>query len=170
MKTPLTAALVIVALAASGTAFAADLPPPSPPTLPSFETVTVHSKSVVLPVDISAANMKLSRAEYAIPVVKVFVPELAKETLLNHRDTGASAPCLATKAARAPSQVIQDNPRVENIEFHIEVSKMLELRSVDSEQVCAVTLIESVTAEIRGYPFAHVRYFQLPNRHPADCK
>lgn len=130
----------------------------------------MHSKKVILPVDISELTVKLSRADYALPVVKILIPELARETLLDHRNTNEGAPCLATYETLAPGNVIQNNPQAENIEFLITAEKELELQKEGSTETCAVTLVENITAKIRGFAFTHTRYFALPNRNPADCK
>ncbi len=60
-----------------------------------FAQTVLSTKIVTLPVKIEAENLKLSRAGYSMPVLKIFVPELAQVTFLNHRNIGASAPCMS---------------------------------------------------------------------------
>src|SRR3990167_4240343 len=80
-------------------------------------SVVLSKRTVELNVDISTTKLKLSRAGYASPVVKVLVPELADVTILDHRNTGEGAPCLATYETMLPEDVIQNNPGVEKINF-----------------------------------------------------
>ena len=59
-------------------------------------SVLLSEKTVDLSVDISTTKLKLSRADYSSPFVKVLVPELADVTILDHRNTNEGAPCMAT--------------------------------------------------------------------------
>ncbi|MGZ6488127.1 MAG: hypothetical protein ACXWQQ_16420, partial [Pseudobdellovibrio sp.] len=77
------------------------------------EDVVISRKVVKLPVDIAEGKVKLSRAGYSMPLVKILVPELAGITLLDHRNVGEGAPCMASYDAKTPDEIIQNNPQIE---------------------------------------------------------
>lgn len=134
----------------------------------AYNLKTISSRTVDIPVDISTTKVKLSNADYSSPVVKVLVPALADETLLNHRNTSEGAPCLATYDTRDPAMVIQDNPVTEVIPMTITLSKGFSKNP--STKICEVRLIEQITAQIRGFTFTHEREAPLPDRSLEDCR
>lgn len=138
-----------------------------PSGLPLGNQVVVSSKTVTLPTEISAGRIKLTSRGYQTALVKVISPELAEHTVLNHRNEGEDGPCLFTLNAWDINEVIQDNPAVEDIEFTITQSK--DLVRDEANGVCKVTLLEDVTAEIRGHHFEHHLRFALPDRVLEDC-
>lgn len=132
------------------------------------DSVTVSSRTVTLPVDLSAAHVRKTNAGYGQTyLVKILVPELAAETVMNHRNEGEGAPCLATYEVDTIEQLIQGRPSVEKAAFKIELVKDTYL---DEAKVCHVTLTENVTTSIRGFQFIHSRASPLPDRNEADCK
>ncbi len=131
-------------------------------------SVILSEKNVTLNVDISSARLKLSEADYQSPVVKVLVPDLADVTVLDHRNTGEGAPCLATFEAQFPQEVIQNNPAVELIEFKVTLTKDF---SVDRQSLaCTITLRETINGVIRGFVFTHDRAKVIGQRHIDDCR
>lgn len=131
-------------------------------------TVTLSEREVELNVDISTTKVKLSRADYSAPVVKVLVPDLADVTVLDHRNTGEGAPCLATYDTLAPEDVIQNNPVVERVKFKVTLQKATYLDA--QAGVCHVSLVELVEGKIRGFNFVHDREVSVGSRHPDDCR
>lgn len=130
--------------------------------------VLLSEKTVPLTVDISTTKVKLSVADYSSPVVKVLVPDLADVTVLDHRNTGEGAPCMATYDTLEPMDVIQDNPSIEEIPMTIKLEKIV---SEDfSNNVCHVTLSETITSNIRGFEFNHYKSHYIGTRHIDDCK
>jgi hypothetical protein len=150
----LSLSIVALALAAISPAQAAD--------------VVLSKRIAVLNVDISTTKMKFSRAGYTSEVVKVLVPELADVTILDHRNIGEGAPCLASYEALNPQDVIQNNPAVEQIPFEIALIKRVAPNSKGS--ACDVTLIETVNGKIRGFNFTHDRQKEIGTRNIADCR
>lgn len=131
-------------------------------------TVVLSEKTVPLTVDISTTKVKLSVADYSFPVVKVLVPDLADVTVLDHRNTGEGAPCMATYDTLEPLDVIQDNPSIEEIPMTIKLEKIV---SEDfSGNTCHVTLSETITGNIRGFEFSHYKSHYIGTRHIDDCK
>jgi hypothetical protein len=130
--------------------------------------VILSQRTVNLQVDISTARVKLSRAGYSVPLVKVLVPGLADVTLLNHRNEGEGAPCLATYETHDPAAVIQDHPAVEQVPFTVTLTKRLVANQF--EQKCRVGLIETVNGKIRGFEFVHSRFQAIGERKPEDCR
>ncbi len=129
----------------------------------------LFSRTVTLPVDISKTKVVKTNLGYGQTfLVKILVPELAAETLMNHRNESEDAPCLATYEAQTVGQIIQNKPAVDQALFKIELSKSF---NPDPEKnICHLTLIESVSTQVRGFLFIHVRESQLPDRVLADCK
>ncbi len=130
--------------------------------------VIISERDVVLNVDIKPGNVKLSRADYSEPVVKVLVPELADVTVLDHRNNGEGAPCLATYETNIPDNVIQNQPATEKVKFKIVLTKQV---NMDHEKlICHVTMNEQVTGSIRGFTFTHLRTIYVGERHANDCR
>ncbi len=132
------------------------------------ETKTISTRTVNLPVDISQAKVVKTNAGYGTTfLVKILVPALAEETLMNHRNDGESAPCLATYGTDNLDAVIGNKPGVETVAFKIELKKET---SLEDNGTCSVILVEEVSAEIRGFLFEHYRSSVLPDRVAEDCK
>ncbi|MCB0349209.1 MAG: hypothetical protein KDD37_10255 [Bdellovibrionales bacterium] len=137
-------------------------------TTASADVVELSSKVVTLNVDLSTTQVRLSNAGYTSPVLKVLVPELAGVTILDHRNEGEAAPCIATYESLDPEDVIQGNPSVEKVDLKITLSKGL---YADVEAgTCRVTLHELVEGKIRGLGFTHSRLLDVGTRHIDDCQ
>lgn len=128
----------------------------------------ISERQVTLNVDISTARLKFSSSGYASPVVKVLVPELADVTLLDHRNVGEGAPCLASYQALTPEEVIQENPAIEKVEFQIKLTKVPEIN--EKENTCEITLREEINGQIRGFAFTHSRAQVIAKRSVVDCR
>lgn len=127
----------------------------------------VSEKVVTLPVDISKAKLKFTNIGYGQTYfVKIIVPELAAETIMNHRNVGEDGPCLFTNDTRKLEDVIQDNPSVEQADFKIRLTKT---GFVNKEGVCKLQLNEELSVDLRGFHFQHMRTTNLPDRIAADC-
>jgi hypothetical protein len=135
--------------------------------------VLMYEKTVPMEVKIDNTNVKLSRADYSVPVVKVLIPALADATLLNHRNSTEGAPCMATYQTHLPSAVIGHGPGKDTINVNIKVSKSLYVaRSPEknNELVCYVQLNEDIETNIRGFKFVHHQVGSLNTRHIDDCR
>ena len=130
--------------------------------------VPISERTVELRVDISSTKLKWSQADYSSPVLKVLVPDLATVTILDHRNTGEGAPCMATYQAMSPEEVIQNNPSVEVIPMTITLQKQLSPDPKD--RLCHVALKESIVGEIRGFRFEHQKIKDIGTRHMDDCR
>lgn len=128
----------------------------------------ISSKTVDLPVDLSTAGIRLSKAGYSMPTVKVLIPELAAVTVMNHRNEGETAPCVATYQAIEVEEVVQGLPTIETVPFTITLEKSVRIDHRNNS--CAVTLVETVEGVVRGFTFSHIRQSPLPSRHIDDCK
>lgn len=130
--------------------------------------VEVSQRIVDVLVDISTTKVKLSDAGYEAPVLKVLVPELADVTIMDHRNEGESAPCLATYDTLNIEEVVQGDPSIERVPLTITLSKLL---SKDPEnKLCHVMLAERIDGEIRGFNFNHLRQIPVGTRHIDDCR
>lgn len=127
----------------------------------------VSARNVVIYTEINSQSLKFSRADYSSPVVKILVPGLADETLLNHRNSREGAPCLAAYDAPNPESVIGNRTGVEKVIYNIQLKKNFTL---DSNNICHLTLTENIKATIRGYVFEHGRTIALPDRVAEDCR
>ncbi len=136
--------------------------------LASANPVTISQRRVLLNINISPKTLKLSQADYSTPVVKVLVPELADVTILDHRNAGEGAPCLATKQTNDPNQVIQDRPAIEKTPVFIRLQRNATLDP--SGKLCNVQLIEQIRTQIRGTLFEHLRNVFVGTRDISDCR
>ncbi len=99
--------------------------------------------------------------------------DLALDTVMNHQNTAAGAPCLSTSGTKNPADVLQGIPAIEHIKFKITLTKnVYEMPSETPGEpsVCKVSLTETVTATIRGLKFGHERWSEMPDRPMSDCK
>lgn len=133
-----------------------------------FKEVVMSESVHNLPVDVSTAKLKITTLGYGVPTLKVLVPEMADVTLLNHRNEGEEAPCIATYESMNLDDIIQGNPAVENVDFTITRTKMLQHFPGDVH--CQVSVREDIHANIRGFNFYHSKTESVGTRHPDDCK
>lgn len=138
-------------------------------SLVSANELVISQKTVRLEVDLSKAGIRSSNLGYGDTYfVKILVPGLAKETLLNHRNEGESAPCLATYETFSVEDVVKGNPAKEIHEFEI-IQKKILIPNVETK-TCQVFLQEDVSVNVRGFNFVHQRNAELPSRHIDDCQ
>lgn len=138
-------------------------------TTASSNEVIIAKKTVQLEVDLSTTGIRSSNLGYGDTFfVKILVPGLAKETILNHRNEGETAPCLATYDTFAVEDVVKGNPSKEIHDFEIVQKKQLYPNTTDN--TCDVYLIETVATTVRGFKFVHERSSELPKRHIDDCQ
>lgn len=131
--------------------------------------VIISKKTVKLAVDLSTTGIRSSNLGYGDTYfVKILVPGLAAETLLNHRNEGETAPCLATYETYKVEDVVQNNPTTELHDFEIVQKKVTYPNETD--KTCDVYLIEDVATKVRGFNFIHQRQTALPSRHIDDCQ
>ena len=130
------------------------------------QAAVISQKTVVLPVDVSTAKLKFTNLGYSSFLVKVIVPELITDTILNHRNVGEDGPCLFTYEAFTVDEVLQDRPEVIDTEFLITLEKNARVFG----EKCEVELTETVTADIRGFLFQHSKSIALSSRIIADCE
>lgn len=130
---------------------------------------TISKRTVKIPVDISTAKVVKTNAGYGkIFLVKILVPGLAEPTLMNHRNEGESAPCLATYETDNIDDVVQGKPETVVADMDIELTKSSYVEPTDN--LCHVQLTETITTKIRGFDFIHERISDLPTRDPGDCR
>jgi hypothetical protein len=129
--------------------------------------VVVSERTVMLEVPISPTTVILSSADYSAELVKILIPNLADVTLLNHRNSTASAPCVATYETHNPADVIKNNSAKENIPFQI---KLIRTTTPAANGRCQVSLTETVEGNVRGFKFQHLRYQEIGERHIDDCR
>lgn len=131
--------------------------------------VIISKKTVKLAVDLSTTGIRSSNLGYGDTYfVKILVPGLAAETLLNHRNEGETAPCLATYETFKVEDVVQNNPTTELHDFEIVQKKVTYPNEAD--KTCSVYLVEDVATKVRGFNFVHQRQTELPTRHIDDCQ
>jgi hypothetical protein len=129
-------------------------------------TKIISEREVRLPIDLSSLKLKWSNVGYGQNhFVKIIIPELASETLLNHRNVGEDGPCLFTRDASHVGEVLQDNPEFTQATVKIILKKTTGVVG----GVCLVNLVEYIETDIRGFLFEHTRISTLPSRVVGDC-
>lgn len=142
------------------------------------ETI-VHKTITRLDVELNEKTVVCSRADYAVPMLKVLIPGLSDITLLNHQNFGADAPCVTTREAcsrlgphfdfgRAkPEDILQGRPGIETVDVTVTEKKIETIDHV--EKTCAVELVEEVETVIRGKKLTHARSSALMERSYDRC-
>jgi len=134
----------------------------------AFADTVLSTSTVQLPVDISSAKVVKTNKGYGTTyLVKVLIPALAGPTLMNHRNDGEPAPCMATYETNQISDIVQNNPETLSVPVSIQLVKSV-APSADGK-TCQVLLTENVSTIIRGFHFVHSRSQQMPDRDIADC-
>lgn len=133
----------------------------------------ITDNTTTIGVELNENTVKCSAADYSAPMLKVLVPELARLTVLNHRNTNEGAPCLAAGECKweqggwkGPEAILKPGSGSEQIRVRVVLKKVLALEGT----TCRVTLVETVTTKIRGVPFFHERQHALAERVADDCR
>jgi hypothetical protein len=129
----------------------------------------IRDQTTTVSVDLNAQTVKCSVADYSAPMLKVLIPDLAELTVLNHRNTREGAPCVAAGKCGdtvGPQNLLSDGAGTDRIPVRVVLKKV---STLDGD-VCHVSLVETVTTEIRGVAFFHERAQDVADRAPADCR
>jgi hypothetical protein len=128
----------------------------------------LRDQTTVARVELNAATVKCSAADYSGPMLKVLIPGLADLTVLNHRNTREGAPCVAAGRCGeiGPKDILKSGEGAERVPVQVTLKKVTEL---DGE-VCRVSLVETVKTVIRGVNFFHERRQDVADRAAADCR
>jgi hypothetical protein len=132
-------------------------------------TAVIRDETTNVSVDLNAKTVKCSAADYSMPMLKVLVPGLADITLLNHRNTREGAPCIAAgqcTESLGPQSILKSGEGTERIPVRVVLKKVTKIEG----EVCRVSLVETVTTQVRGLHFFHERYQQVADRTAADCR
>lgn len=152
--------LVVVGLLVSGAVQAQNVP--------QKITKVLSEKITVLPVVLNDFTVKLSSADYSMPLVKILVPKLADITIFNHRNFNEGAPCISTLGTKNVGDIIALNPGTDRVAFKVTLKK--EILIDETAQKCTISLREEVNAKVRGYVFTHSRRSEIGERVLADCR
>ena len=138
----------------------------------------VHKTTTTILVDLNDKTVVCSRADYAMPVLKVLIPGLSDITLLNHQNFRAGAPCVTTGetcarstaggfAEATPESILQGRSGTEQAEVTVTLSR---IETIDhKEKTCVVTMREDVETTIRGKRLFHNREADIGSRVYTDC-
>jgi uncharacterized protein (TIGR03382 family) len=153
---------LVLGLAASSVSTAA--------AAPTYFETTVHDTTTSVEVDLNNQTVLCSAADYGATFLKILIPDLAKLTLLDHQNTGAGAPCVASgpcEPGNLPADIIDPADPTETVQINV---KAVRGDSADDvAQTCETGLTETVKVTIRGVDFFHQRFAPLGQRPYADC-
>jgi hypothetical protein len=137
---------------------------------PVYNETVVHDTTTTVEVELDAATVLCSSADYSGTFLKVGIPKLAGLTLLDHQNIGAGAPCVSAGACypgHEPTDVIDPARPTESVDINV---KAIRLDEADvAAQTCNTFLVERVHVNIRGFDFTHERSVELVPRPFADC-
>jgi hypothetical protein len=130
----------------------------------------VHESTTVLPVVISSETVVCSQQGYTLPLLKIFIPQLAWLTTFDHRNARDGRPCIA---AGECSDTLGTNDLLGAGAGVDHVPVRVQWRSdaiIDHDrQRCEARLVENVTSTIRGVEFTHHRFGSFEPRRFEDC-
>jgi len=138
--------------------------------VPVYNETVVHDTTTEVEVKLDSSTVLCSAADYGATFLKILIPDLGRITLLDHQNTGAGAPCVASgpcEPGNEPSDIIDANDLHETVEVNVKA-----IRGDESDadtQTCTTYLTEKVKVTIRGKDFVHERFAQLGTRPYADC-
>ena len=132
------------------------------------QTEIISERVVTVSVDISQTSLRRSRSGYSVELVKILIPGLAEVTLLDHRNIGESAPCMATYETDNIVDIVQNNPVIESLPMKITLSKIPIINK--EKNICEIMLTELVESKIRGFNFIHSREQVIASRSVEDCR
>lgn len=138
--------------------------------LPVYNETVVHDTTTEVEVKLDSSTVLCSAADYGATFLKILIPDLGTITLLDHQNTGAGAPCVASgpcEPGNEPSDIIDANDLHETVSVNVKA-----IRGDESDadtQICTTYLTEKVKVTIRGKDFFHERFAQLGTRPYSDC-
>jgi hypothetical protein len=137
---------------------------------PAIEKVLKVTNKVVK-ATLNKETVKCSNAGYENPELKVLVADLAPITLMNHRNPGEGAPCVRAGVCEGtfgPNTILSAGEGTISVPVTIRLIQVLQ--AYPEQQVCNVTLVETINSTIRGVKFDHRREINAGERELADCK
>lgn len=145
-----------------------------------YREILQHSKTITMNVALNEKTVLCSKADYGALFLKILIPDLASHTLLNHRNLGASAPCVAAGSCtddNNPSKIIDAAKPIEKIAIKIDIYRAEFVKRTGNDfmpgppgkQVCGIIMIERIETIIRGRKFTHQRDIELGSRELSDC-
>ena len=138
--------------------------------VPVYNETVVHDTTTEVEVKLDSSTVLCSAADYGATFLKILIPDLGKITLLDHQNTGAGAPCVASGPCgqgNQPSDIIDANDLNETVQVNVQAIRGDE--SDSDTQTCSTYLTEKVKVTIRGKDFYHERFAQLGTRPYSDC-
>ncbi|MBI4061302.1 MAG: hypothetical protein HY403_07710 [Elusimicrobia bacterium] len=128
----------------------------------------VSDRTTPVSVALNAGTVKCSAADYSAPMLKVLIPALADLTVLNHRNDGEGAPCVAAGRCSEvrPEDVLRGGEGADRINVRVVLRKETSIQGL----VCRVSLIETIETTIRGVAFRHERVQEVAERLASDCR
>ncbi len=167
-KLAISGALAIV----SSPAYAATTVPATP-EIETRETI-VHVTKSHLYVELNKDTVLCSRADYAMPMLKVLIPGLSDITLLDHQNYRAAAPCVTTgescmrgAGGASPEDILQGRPGTEAIEVTVTAKKIEYINH--TEKTCLLEMVEDIETNIRGKKLVHQKSNTLEPRSFERC-
>ncbi len=134
----------------------------------------ISVKKIPVKLLLNEQSVICSSAGYGRDFLKILVPQLAKHSLMEHRNIGVSAPCLA--AGDCLNDESQEFLKI--IKEHGSINKKSIMKITlkkafvynDRDKVCRMWLHEDVELKIGKFKFTHSRNSKLPDRRSKkDC-
>lgn len=139
-----------------------------------FKSKTLSTQSIELEVELNSETVLCSDADYGAKFLKILIPQLSELTFLDHRNSGAGAPCVGAGMCGndwhdgpVPSDILDTAKPTEQITVKIELERNFAINHITQD--CSVTLIEKITTSVRGIDFFHILQAQLGKRNYEDC-
>lgn len=114
-----------------------------------------------------------SEVGYGSAFLKILIPQLADITIMDHRNEGADAPCVAAgncapRGSLDPKDILDPRNPKETVDVTVTLTKRAVL---DPKQLrCTVELVENIDLDVRGVHFTHERGALIGERNVKDCR
>ena len=133
------------------------------------KTTVIQDTTRAMKVQLNQQTVLCSAADYGAMFLKILIPDLAEVTVLDHRNIGAGAPCVAAGMCRTdnmPADILDVDRPSEVVPVRVVLTKTATL----NKDVCTIRLVETLEIPIRGKVFTHRRSINVGKRNAEDCR
>lgn len=140
------------------------------------KSVIISDRTTNVTLELDASTVKCLVGDYGASSLKISVPELNRIANFNHTTEGESLPCI--NAGPCKTEFVKNGLEVNDILGKGGPTESAKVRVVSEEyyymetanNYCYRGIVETVTTEVRGLPFKHVKEAPLATMPLSTCR